>query len=127
MLKKTKDTLELIMNDDFFVKYDFRFVGGTALSHIINHRLSEDLDFASLEIPVKEIEAMMNGYGAKKLEHDVTMEDYVTNDGEDIENSYMKFMLNGVKVEFFTPPFNLFEVSVWEKDKYNYYENSSIK
>jgi hypothetical protein len=87
VLKKTKDTLELIMNDDFFVKNDFRFVGGTALSHIINHRLSEDLDFASLEIPVKEIEAMMNSYGAKKLEHDVTMEDYVTNDGEDIENN----------------------------------------
>lgn len=57
----------------------------------------------------------------------VTIEDYVTNDGEDIENSYIKFMLNGVKVEFFTPPFNLFEISVWEKDKYNYYENSSIK
>ena len=127
MLIKTKETLELLMNDNFFVKNDFRFVGGTALSHIINHRLSEDLDFASLEIPVKEIESMMNGYGAKKLEHDVTMEDYVTNDGEDIENSYMKFMLNGVKVEFFTPPFNLFEVSVWEKDKYNYYENSSLK
>ena len=51
----------------------------------------------------------------------VTIEDYVTNDGEDIENSYIKFMLNGVKVEFFTPPFNLFEISVWEKDKYNYY------
>ena len=50
MLKKTKDTLELIMNDGFFVNHDFRFVGGTALSHIINHRLSKDLDFAALEV-----------------------------------------------------------------------------
>ena len=127
MLKKTKDTLELIMNDDFFLKHDFRFVGGTALSHIINHRLSEDLDFTALELPCEEIEAFMNSYGAKKLDQDVTMEDYVTNDGEDIENSYMKFMLNGVKVEFFTPPFNLFEVLVWEKDKYSHYENSKLK
>ena len=127
MLKKTKNTLELIMNDDFFLKYDFRFVGGTALSHIINHRLSEDLDFASLELPRKEIEDMMNKYNAVKLEHDPTIEDYVTNDGEDINDSYMKFMLNGVKVEFFTPPFNLSEISIWEKDKYSYYENSTLK
>ena len=127
MLKKTKNTLELIMNDDFFLKYDFRFVGGTALSHIINHRLSEDLDFASLELPCEEIEAFMKSYGAKKLEHDVTMEDYVTYDGEDIEISYMQFMLDGVKVEFFTPPFNLFEISVWEKDKYTNYKNSKLK
>ena len=127
MLKKTKDTLELIMNDDFFLKHNFRFVGGTALSHIINHRLSEDLDFTALELPCEEIEAFMNSYCAKKLDQDVTMEDYVTNDGEDIENSYMKFMLNGVKVEFFTPPFNLFEVLVWEKDKYSHYENSKLK
>jgi predicted nucleotidyltransferase component of viral defense system len=127
VLKKTKNTLELIMNDDFFLKYDFRFVGGTALSHIINHRLSEDLDFASLELPCEEIEAFMKSYGAKKLEHDVTMEDYVTYDGEDIEISYMQFMLDGVKVEFFTPPFNLFEISVWEKDKYTNYKNSKLK
>ena len=127
MLKKTKNTLELIMNDDFFLKYDFRFVGGTALSHIINHRSSEDLDFASLELPCEEIEAFMKSYGAKKLEHDVTMEDYVTYDGEDIEISYMQFMLDGVKVEFFTPPFNLFEISVWEKDKYTNYKNSKLK
>ena len=127
MLKKTENTLELIMNDDFFVKYDFRFVGGTALSHIINHRLSEDLDFAALELVPKEIEEMMTKYAAVKIDHNVTMEDYVTNDGENIENSYMKFILNGVKIEFFTPPFNLLEISVWEKDKYSYYENSKLK
>ena len=127
MLKKTKNTLELIMNDDFFLKYDFRFVGGTALSHIINHRLSEDLDFASLELPCEEIEAFMKSYGAKKIEDDGTMEDYGAYDGEDIEISYMQFMLDGVKVEFFTPPFNLFEISVWEKDKYTNYKNSKLK
>ena len=39
----------------------------------------------------------------------------------------MKFLLNGVKVEFFTPPFNLFEQKVWENDKFTYYENSELK
>ena len=31
------------------------------------------------------------------------------------------------KVEFFTPPFNLFEQKVWENDKFTYYENSGLK
>lgn len=45
MLEKTKKVLEIICNDDLFKNFDIRFVGGTALSYRINHRLSEDLDF----------------------------------------------------------------------------------
>ena len=43
--EKTKEVLEIICNDDLFKNFDIRFVGGTALSYRINHRLSEDLDF----------------------------------------------------------------------------------
>ena len=45
MLEKTKEVLEIICNDDLFKNFDIRFVGGTALSYRINHRLSEDFDF----------------------------------------------------------------------------------
>jgi hypothetical protein len=37
MLQKTKEVLELIANDELFVKFDIKFVGGTALSYLINH------------------------------------------------------------------------------------------
>ena len=35
MLEKTQKVLEIISNDDIFKNNDIRFVGGTALSHII--------------------------------------------------------------------------------------------
>ncbi len=105
MLEKTRKVLELISDDDLFANNDIRFVGGTALSYIISHRLSEDLDFAALELNPKEIIKVMSKYGAEKMEHDPTMKDYVHNDGEDIDNSYMKFMLDGVKIEFFCSTF----------------------
>lgn len=130
MLAKTKEVLDLIANDELFKKYDIRFVGGTALSYLIKHRLSEDLDFATLVLEshqVKEIEEMIKKYGGEKLEHNITMEEYTLNDGEDIDLIYIKFMLDGVKIEFFTPPFNLSEISVWKNDKYTYYENTTLK
>ena len=33
------------LTHDLFKNFDIRFVGGTALSYRINHRLSEDFDF----------------------------------------------------------------------------------
>ena len=127
MLQKTQEVLELIANDELFENNDIRFVGGTALSYLIEHRLSEDLDFASLEVSSEEIEEVMKKYGAEKLEHDPTQEDYVTNEGEDINSHYIKFMLKGVKVEFFAPPFNLFEEEVWREDKYTFYKDTKLK
>lgn len=127
MLEKTKEVLNLICNDEIFVNSDIRFVSGTALSYKINHRLSEDLDFATLKLLPNDIDKMIVKYGGEKLAHDKTMEDYVANDGEDINNLYVKYILNGVKIEFFCPPFNIYEVKIWEKDKYTYYENSKLK
>ena len=55
----------------------------------------------------EEILKTMLKYGAVKLEHNPTEEDYVKNDGGDINSHYMKFMLKGVKIEFFTPILNI--------------------
>ena len=65
MLEKTKEVLEIICNDDLFKKHDIRFVGGTALSYRINHRLSEDLDFATLNLSPKDISNMIYQYGGR--------------------------------------------------------------
>ena len=127
MTHELKYVLDKIKNHEIFIKNDFRLVGGTALSYHINHRLSEDLDFATLNLSPKDISNVIYQYGGRIIEHDKTMEDYVSNDGADINYSYMKFLLNGVKVEFFTPPFNLFEEEIWKNDKFTYYENSDLK
>lgn len=128
MLKITQDALETIAKDKIFANNDIRFVGGTALSLLINHRLSEDLDFAALEINPQEIISMMESYGAVKMPHDTTMADYVSNEGDDIDESYMKFMLDDVKVELFVPPFNILEIkNIWNKDNFILYEKTNVK
>ena len=43
MLQKTQEVLEFIANDELFENNDIRIVGGTALSYLIAHRLSEEL------------------------------------------------------------------------------------
>lgn len=127
MLEKTQNALELIAQDDFFAKYDVRFVGGTALSHIINHRLSEDLDFAMLNLQRDEIIKMMTKYGAVKKEHSDYIKDSVVNDGFDVDDYHVMFDLNGVKVDFFEPPFNMLEKDIWNNIPFTHYNNSNVK
>jgi predicted nucleotidyltransferase component of viral defense system len=127
MLEKTKNVLEAIVNNQFFTKHDIRFVGGTALSYLINHRLSEDLDFAMLELCKDEIESMMLSYGAVKINHDNTAVDYAINDGSDLYDYHLKYVLDGVKVEFFAPPFNALEKEVWINEPITKYKETNLK
>ncbi|MBL6970204.1 MAG: nucleotidyl transferase AbiEii/AbiGii toxin family protein [Campylobacterales bacterium] len=127
MLEKTKHTLEILAQDDLFKNNDIRFVGGTALSYLIKHRLSEDLDFATLSLEVDYITQTMEKYGARRVKLNNTLIDNAKNDGENIDYSYLVFNLDGVKIEFFIPPFNIFEDEVWTKDQYHHYENTNLK
>ncbi|WP_457748558.1 nucleotidyl transferase AbiEii/AbiGii toxin family protein [Sulfurimonas sp.] len=127
MLDKTKRVLELIANDPFFEKYDVRFVGGTALSLLIKHRLSEDLDFAILEIPREAVVSLMKKYGAAQREHSRFIIDSAINDGEDINDSHMMFDLDGVKIDFFSPPFNIKETAEWNNYSCVLYNNTNVK
>jgi len=127
MLEKTKELLDHICTHEIFEKYDIRFVGGTAFSYLINHRLSEDLDFAMLDMHKHEIQDMMDSYGAIQVSLEDKLVDDAANDGEDISYHYLKYLLNGVKIEFFIPPFNLLEVRYWDDEPTTFYENSKLK
>ena len=127
MLKKTKAVLDLLAKDTFFKDTDVRFVGGTALSFLINHRLSEDLDFAMLELPKEAINSIMSRYGGIKRKHSDLIIDYALNDGEDIEDYHIMFDLNGVKIDFFVPPFNMKEKAIWENNPCTIYEDTNIQ
>lgn len=127
MLKKTKEVLDILAKDIFFKDNDVRFVGGTALSFLINHRLSEDLDFAMLELPKEKINTIMSKYGGIKRKHSELIIDYALNDGEDIEDYHMMFDLNEVKIDFFVPPFNIKEKIIWNNQTYIQYEDTNIK
>lgn len=127
MLEKTKQVLDVLAQHELFKKQDIRFVGGTALSYLINHRLSEDLDFAMLELCKDEIEEMMHSFGAVKTDHDATAVDYALNEGGDLYDYHLKYILDGVKVEFFVPPFNLYEKEVWIDEPTSRYEQTNLQ
>ena len=86
----------------------FLLVGGTALSIYLEHRLSEDLDFATVNqtLPREEIADLL-----KRLETmGSNIEDILPlaarhdaiNEGYDIEDYQQDWLIDGVKLTFFT-------------------------
>jgi predicted nucleotidyltransferase component of viral defense system len=127
MLEKTQQVLDILAKHELFKTHDIRFVGGTALSYLINHRLSEDLDFAMLELCRDNVEEMMAFYNAEKISHDNTAADYALNEGGNLYDYHLKYLLNGVKIEFFVPPFNILEKDVWIYETPLCYKDTHLK
>ena len=86
----------------------FLLVGGTALSLYLNHRLSEDLDFATTNktLPKTDISDLL-----KRLEDmgsvienilPVAAQQDAINEGVDIEDYQQDWLIDGVKLTFFT-------------------------
>lgn len=86
----------------------FLLVGGTALSIHLEHRLSEDLDFAitDLVLPKDAISELLKHLEAKGcVIEDATplaARHYFGNSGLDIENHQQDWLVDGIKLTFFT-------------------------
>lgn len=103
MTNAAKALLDQINNDQLFEKHDLRFVGGTALSYHIEHRISEDLDFAfTSPLPVFDIKSFAMRYHGSFIP-DPKASAFNINTGLDFDTRFMRFMIDGVKVEFFFP------------------------
>lgn len=103
MTNAAKLLLEKIKNDPLFQKHAFRFVGGTALSYHIEHRISEDLDFAfTSPLPVFDIKSFAMRYQGSFIP-DPKASAFTINSGIDFDTRFMRYMIDGVKVEFFFP------------------------
>jgi predicted nucleotidyltransferase component of viral defense system len=98
-----RNLLDKLANNSFFEQHRIVFVGGTALSYYLNHRISEDLDFICLsKLPIHSIEAFaktLNGAFIKDSKASV----FKIQNGVDIKNFHMRYMIDDVKVEFFHP------------------------
>jgi len=82
---------------------NFYFVGGTALSFYLNHRISYDIDFMSdKKLSYKNLLALNIKYNGKYIP-DANESIFRINTGEDLKEYKMMFNINGVKVEFFYP------------------------
>ena len=99
MTVNVKQALDKICNDEIF-KNELYFVGGTALSFYLNHRISEDIDIvSSMSLPYKKIIPNITNIGAIKLQDEnVTA---LRMAGLFPDEYMIKFVINNVKLEFF--------------------------
>ena len=99
MTSNVLKALEKIKNLDLF-ESELYFTGGTALSHYINHRISEDIDLVSKNLlEYKKIISSMLSVGAKKIEDENVFALRLA--GLFPDEYILKFVLDGVKIEFF--------------------------
>ena len=117
VLNKIKD-LE-IFKDEFY------FIGGTALSYFINHRISEDIDIISPKIlDYRKIIPFMINVGAKKVDDENIMSLRLA--GLFPDEYILKFILDDVKVEFFFANRPI-QKEILKNLSFTNYENSNLK
>jgi len=116
-LKKIQD-LDLF-NDDLY------FIGGTALSYYINHRISEDIDVVSAKtLKHKAIMSSMLSINANKVKDENVFALRLA--GLFPDEHILKFNLDGVKVEFFKASRTL-QLEILNQSSFTQFENSNIK
>ena len=117
VLDKIKDSL--IFQDELY------FVGGTALSYYINHRISEDIDIVSQNIlNYQKIVPALISLGAKKVEDENTTALRLA--GLFPDEYILKFIFDDVKIEFFQANRPI-QKKILKELNYTNYDNSNLK
>ena len=105
-MKPETESLALRLSKEPLLE-NFLLVGGTALSLYLNHRLSEDLDFATTErtLPTQAISNLLEQFKcAGSVIEDATSlaaKHDAINEGYDIEDYQQDWLIDGVKLTFF--------------------------
>ncbi len=99
----TSEILDLLKKlEDNVMFRDFYFVGGTALSYYLNHRISYDLDFVStVKLNSTLLKSLVIKYDAHFIP-DVHASSFRINTGNRLDAYKMMFNIDGIK-EFFYP------------------------
>ena len=101
MTKEIKDLLEKIKDSDIFERHPLYFIGGTALSFYLDHRISYDIDIVSrAKLPISAIKAFAFQLKARQINEHSRAVAFRINKGEDLENYHLKYMVDGIKLEF---------------------------
>jgi len=116
--------LDKIKNSSIFHE-ELYFIGGTALSYYIKHRVSEDIDIVSPRtLNYKKVISIMNSLGAKKIEDENTSALRLA--GLFPDEYIIKFILDEVKIEFFYANRPI-QKEILANNKCTNYENSTLK
>ena len=124
MTSNVISTLNKIKNLEVF-KDELYFIGGTALSYFINHRISEDIDIVSPKtLNYKRIIPLMSTIGAKKVDDENIMSLRLA--GLFPDEYILKFILDDVKIEFFFANRPI-QKEILKELTFTNYENSNLK
>ena len=101
MTREIENLLIKIQNHSIFEKYPFYFIGGTALSVYLDHRISYDVDISStIPLPSSALKAFAFSLKATYIDDKSKASIFRINSGKHLDNYFMKFMVDGVKLEF---------------------------
>ena len=124
MTSNVISTLNKIKDLEVF-KDELYFIGGTALSYFINHRVSEDIDIVSPKtLNYKRIIPLMSTIGAKKVDDENIMSLRLA--GLFPDEYILKFILDDVKIEFFFANRPI-QKQILKELTFTNYENSNLK
>ena len=127
MTEEIRNLLSKIEDNTLFDSYPIYFIGGTALSTYLDHRVSYDLDFIStVKLPISAIKAFAFSLHARQM-IDKNASAFRINRGEDLHNFHLKFMVDRIKIEFsyFGDP--MIEVVLNQATFEPYSTNSTLK
>jgi len=124
MTVNVKKAIQMIYNSDIFDE-ELYFVGGTALSFYLNHRISEDIDIVSSKtLNHRKIIPSMSVLGATKLQDEnVTA---LRMAGLFPDEYMIKFALSNVKLEFFQASRPI-QKEILSQSTFTNFENSKLK
>lgn len=124
MTSSVLSVLDKIKNLEIFTE-ELYFTGGTALSYYVNHRISEDIDIVSAKmLEYQKIVPMMLSSGAKKIDDENSLALRLA--GLFPDEYILKFVLDGVKIEFFCANRPI-QKEILQILSYTSYENSNLK
>jgi len=124
MTVSAKQALDKICNDNIFDD-ELYFIGGTALTFYLNHRVSEDIDIASSKtLQYKKIIPSITKLGATKLQDEnITA---LRMAGLFPDEYMIKFVIDNVKLEFFQANRPI-QKEILSSATFMNYENSNLK
>jgi len=124
MTVNVKKSLEKIYDSDIFDD-ELYFVGGTALSYYLKHRISEDIDIISnTTLNYEQIIPSMSIVGAKKLQDENSTALRMA--GLFPDEYMIKFILDTVKLEFFQAN-RVVQKDILSQATFSSFENSKLK
>jgi predicted nucleotidyltransferase component of viral defense system len=101
MTNDIKKLLSKIEHSDLFERHPLYFIGGTALAVYLDHRISYDIDITSMgPLPISDIQAFAFPLKATYIPDRAKASTFRINSGKNLDNYYLKFMIDGVKLEF---------------------------